>query len=271
MFWYPPQRLRTQSNAAAIATLTPGTAVTTGATSSTKGSPTQIFASTDFDVWGVTLVFSDHGFGATASDACFDLLIGANDDVLIPDILCGYSPLSQQLGSQRYWFPLFIPAGVKVSGRAAGLRTSTTMRVQAFLEGGTISPPWRVGSRCTTYGITTVPDGTTVVAGNGSEGAWTQITASTTDTHFYLVPSFQATNSTGIGGRAIAVDYGVGGSGAEIQLGSAGYSTSNVEQMSTLGDLGGEDVNVATGSRLVMRASASAVPDSYNGALHGVT
>ena len=30
MFWYPPQRLRTQSNAAAIATLTPGTAVTTG-------------------------------------------------------------------------------------------------------------------------------------------------------------------------------------------------------------------------------------------------
>ena len=37
MFWSPPQRLRTQSNADAIATVTPGTAVTTGATSSTKG------------------------------------------------------------------------------------------------------------------------------------------------------------------------------------------------------------------------------------------
>ena len=183
--------------------------------------------------------------------------------MLVANLLCGYSPLSTQLGSQRYWFPLFIPAGVKVSGRAAGLRTSTTLRVQAFLEGGTISPPWRVGSRCTTYGITTVPDGTTVVAGNGSEGAWTQITASTTDAHFYLVPSFQMTNNPSSGGRSIAVDYGVGGSGSEIQLGSASYATSNVEQMSTLGDLGGEDVNVAAGSRLVMRAAANTVVDGY--------
>ena len=96
-----PQRLRTQSNANAIATMTPGTAVTTGATSSTKGSATQLIASTKFDVWGVTLVFTDYGASATASDACFDLLLGANDDVLIPNILCGYSPLSQQLVSWR--------------------------------------------------------------------------------------------------------------------------------------------------------------------------
>ena len=271
MFWYPPQRLRTQSNAAAIATLTPGTAVTTGATSSTKGSPTQIIAATDFDVWGVTLVFSDYGAGGVASDACFDLLIGTNDDVLVANILCGYSPLTTNLGSQRYWFPLFIPAGVKVSGRAAGVRTSTAMQVQAFLEGGTISPPWRVGSRCTTYGITTVPDGTTVVAGNASEGAWTEITASTTDAHFYLVPSFQLTNETGVQGRSLAVDYGVGGSGSEIQLGSAVYAHTNQEQLSTLGDLGGEDVAVAAGSRLVMRASSTGVSEDYNGAIHGVT
>ena len=130
MYWSPPQRLRTQSNAAALATLTPGTAVTTGASSSTKGSATQLIASTNFDVWGVTLVFTDYGNGNTASDGCFDLLIGANDDVLIPNILCGYSPKSDQLGSQRYWFPLYIPAGVKVSGRAAGLRTTTDMQVQ---------------------------------------------------------------------------------------------------------------------------------------------
>ena len=251
MYWSPPQRLRTQSNAPAIATLTPGTAITTGATSSTKGSPAQIFATTNFDTWGVTLVFSDYGAGATASDACFDLLIGANDDVLIPNILCGYSPVSQQLGSQRYWFPLFIPAGVKVSGRAAGLRTSTTMQLQLFLEGGTLSPPWRVGSRVTTYGITTVPNGTNVVAGNAAEGSWTQMTASTSDDHFYLVPSFQLTNETNISGRSVLIDYGVGGSGSEVMLGSAGYVHSNVEQMSTLGDLGGEDVQVAAGSRLV--------------------
>ena len=46
---------------------------------------------------------------------------------------------------------------------------------------------------------------------------------------------------------------------------------SNLEQMSTLGDLGGEDVHVPAGSRLALRASASNTPANYNGVIHGVT
>ena len=271
MLWTPPQRLRTQSNAPTLATLTPGTAVTTGATSSTKGSATQLIASTKFDVWGVTLVFTDYGASATASDACFDLLLGANDDVRVANLLCGYSPSSSSFGTQRYWFPLYIPAGVKVSGRAAGLRTSTAMQVQIFLEGGTPSPPWRVGSRVTTYGITTVPNGTNVVAGNAAEGSWTQMTASTSEDHFYLVPSFQLTSETSISSRALNVDYGVGGSGSEVLLGSVDYGQSSFELLSTPGDLGGEDVHVPAGSRLVMRASSTGVSNNYNGALYGIS
>ena len=33
MYWSPPQRLRVQSNAPTLATVTPGTAITTGAAS----------------------------------------------------------------------------------------------------------------------------------------------------------------------------------------------------------------------------------------------
>ena len=272
MYWSPPQRLRVQSNAPALATVTPGAAVTTSATPSVKGSPAQIFASTDFDVWGVTLVFTDYGKGATASNACFDLLLGDNDDVVIADILCGYSPESSQLGSQRHWFPLFIPAGTKVSGRAAGVRASTAMQVQVFLEGGTLSPPWRVGSRVTTYGITTVPDGTAIVPAQGSEGSWAQITAATTEDHFYLVPSFQLANENGVQNRTLTIDYGRGSAGSEVVLGSTSYGHSIQEQISTLGDLGGEDLHVAAGSRLAMRGSInSTATASYNGALHGVT
>ena len=262
-----------QSNAPEVATNTPGAAITTGATASTKGSPVEIFAATNFDVWGVSLVLSEYGSGNTSSDAMLDFLIGSsgNEVPLIPNIVCGYSPLMIRLGVQRFWFPLFIPAGVRISARAAGRRTNTAMQLQVFLTGGTLSPPWAVGSRVTTYGVTSVPLGTSIVAGNGTQGAWTEITAATSEQHIFLVPSFQATNASVLADRAISVGYGHGASGSEVLAGTVSYASSNSEQISTPGDVGAVETRIPAGTRLVMRASTSASPDSYNGAIHGIT
>ena len=271
MFWSPPQRLRVQSNAPTLATVTPGTAITTGASASAKGTPVQIFSATDFDVFGITLVLSNYGTNGAASDAMLDLLVGPNDDVLIPNLIVGYS-LPWLKGGLVFRFSLYIPAGVKVSAQVAGRRTSTSMQLQAFLTGGMLSPPWRVGSRVTAYGVTSVPTGTLVNAAQSGEGTWTEITSSTTDDHFQIVPAMQFRNrSTGAANRPVVLDYGVGSSGNEIELGTCQYMTSSDESMTALGDLRGENVSVASGSRLVTRISTDGTPTDFDCALYGVT
>ena len=274
MLWTPQTGdIRVQHNSPALATATPGTAVTTGASASTKGAVAQIFAATNFDVWGITLIVTDYGDSNTASAAVLDVLIGpaGSEQVLIPDLLVGSSPVSTNMGAQRFDFPLFIPAGTRVAARAAGQRVNTAMQVQVVLRGGGDSPPWRVGRSVTAYGITAIPDGTVIVAGNATEGSWTQITAATARDHFFLVPAFQLHNDTGVAGRALVIDYGVGAAASEVELGSMGVGTSNLEMLSFSGDVSARPIYLPAGSRLAMRASAHNSPDDYNGALYGIS
>ena len=70
MLWTPQTGdIRVQHNSPAVATATPGTAVTTGASASTKGAVAQIFAATNFDVWGITLIVTDWGIVLDANIA----------------------------------------------------------------------------------------------------------------------------------------------------------------------------------------------------------
>lgn len=275
MLWVPQKgALLRQSNLPTVGSATFGNAVTTGAASGTKGSVVELISSTNFDSYMVEIWAEGYAASAVASPGCLDILIGsATESILIADLLMGNcgGAITQMTGPKRWIFPLYIPAGSRIAAQAAGSRTSTNFDVGIQLYGGAGYPPFKVGTKVDTYGIGTVPNGTTVtVGGTGAEGSWTQITASTSRDHFCLVPSWQANDSSMTALGVIQVDVGIG-SATESLLGSFNYFCQVTESMEgpiqslpLFGDF-------PSGSRLVMRASSSVAADTSNGAIHGVS
>ena len=229
-----------------------------------------------FDVYWMTVLARGYGLAATDSQGALDILVGAaTEEVLIPNLLMGFCSPSDSatgVGCKRWDFPIYIPSGTRIAAQAAGQRVSTAMRVIVYLYGGDAMPPFRVGRKVTTYGMGTVPFGTTIVPGaSAAEGAWTQVTASTTEDHFAFVPSFQCGTDTTLTRLGFAVDIGVGAA-TEEEIGQSYlfHSTDN-EMMSN-------DIcfptfhDVPATSRMVMRVSNSGVNDAgnYNAVLHAV-
>ena len=277
MLWIPQKgRLLVQHNLGSVGDVTPGTTVTTGGTTSTKGTPAELIAATAFDAYWVVVTASGYSGSAAASDGAMDLLIGsATEEVLIPDMLFGQAPdLNSVPTAPRMWqFPLYIPAGSRLAVRAAGRRVSTNFQVGIVLYGGDGIPPFRVGRKVTTYGMGTVPAGTTITPGaSGAEGSWTEIVASTTEDHFAFFPSFQVGNDTSMLLRCLSVDIGVGAATEQEIGGGYMYATGTTETMT--GPFGHEwpiFADVPSGTRLVMRASCNGTLDSYNGVIHAVS
>jgi hypothetical protein len=278
MLWVPKKGvLRVEHNTGGVGAGTLGTSVTTGAASSTKGTPAELIASTSFDAYWVRVITSIYGALATDSRGCLDILIGAaTEEVLIPNLLMGYCGVFSTAASvgPKFWdFPLYVPAGSRIAAQAAGARLSTAMRVAIFLYGGDGSPPFRTGSKVTTYGIGTVPDGTAITPGaSGAEGAWTQIVAATSEDHFALVPSFQIGGDTTTSNLAYALDLGVGAATEEEIAQSYWYSTDSAERITGPLNSMPRFQDIPSGERLSMRVSNSGANDAnYNGAIHAVS
>jgi hypothetical protein len=272
MLWVPQKGIwRLEHNLGAVGTTTPGTSVTTGAAASTKGTPVQLIAATAFDAYWITILASNYGLAATTSQGCLDILTGAaTEEVLIPDLLMGFCGGGSVLGEahKRWDFPLYIPAGSRIAARVAGDRTTTAMRVGVMLYGGSGVPPFRVGSKVTTYGITTVPAGTDVAAGySAAEGAWVQIAAATSEDHFAFLPSFHPTDgdTTFSGVKTVYLDLGIGAATEELML---GVEQSYIYRMGSGELCEGPWVSmpcfqdVPSGTRLVARCSYSGATDT---------
>lgn len=274
MLWVPQKGVfRRESNMPTVGSTTFGNAVTTGAASTTKGTPVELIASTAFDTYMMEITAEGYAASGAASPGCLDILVGsATESVLISNLLfggCGNTTLGG-LGPKRWLFPVYIPAGTRIAAQAAGNRTSVAFDVAVHLFGGSGYPPFQVGSKVETYGITTVPNGTTVTVGaSGAEGSWAQITSSTTRDHFCLVPSWQA-NDTTTTLASIQVDVGIGAA-TESLLGSFNYLSTAAEAMEGSFPLLPIFQNIPAGSRLVMRASSSGAADTSNGVIHGVS
>jgi hypothetical protein len=207
-----------------------------------------------------------------------DILIGAaTEEVLIPNLLMGFcSPTDSATGvGPKVWnFPLYIPAGSRIAVQAAGQRISTAMRVSVFLYGGDAMPPFRVGRKVTTYGMGTVPFGTTIVPGaSAAEGAWTQITASTSEDHFCVVPSFQAGTDTTMTRLMFAYDIGLGAATETEMIQSYWFTTTDNEMMRGPENPMPAFFDIKSGTRIAARVSASGVLDAgnYNTVLHCVS
>lgn len=271
-------RLLVEHNMGTVGADNPGTSVTTGAAADTKGTAVELVAATAFDVFWVTVIARGYGTSAAASQGCLDLLIGAaTEEVLIPNMLMGHcggrNGLNSCLGWKVWDFPLYIGAGSRLAAQAAGARVNTAFQVGLYLYGGVGSPNFRVGSKVTTYGVSAVPNGTTVTPGaSGAEGAWAEMTASTSEDHFALVPSFQPTGDSTLNFLTFAVDLGLGAATEEEIAQSYWFRTDTAETMDGPMPSIPHFQDIPSGSRLTMRASNSGVNDGgYNGAIHAVS
>jgi len=261
------------TNDGLVGSLTPWTAVTSGATTLTYGSAVELIsaANNTQDSWGVEVMIYATGASATASQTCVDILIGgATDDVLIPGLLCGGA---YNASIRSWYFPVHVPAGVRVAAQSASVRTSLGVRVGIRLLGGA-PPPHPVGRKVTTYGTKANNArgvGITPTASGGAASV-TQISAATTKDHFAFLPSFQLSVDTAIAG-ALLYNVGIGvGAATEERIGTWWFGMDSQEAQTGPFPAGPVFRDVPSGTRLTMLVSGSGVNESnYDGLIHAVS
>ena len=275
MLWSPGGKggYRVITNGGIVGSATPWTGVASNATTLLDGAVTELIsaANNTQDSWGIEVVVTNTGASATASQATLDILIGgATDDVLIESLIVGYAYLA---GVQRYFFPVHIPAGVRIAATLASVRTSITSRVLVNLYGGGV-PPFRVGRKVTTYGtkIDNARGQAVTPTASGGAASVTQIVASSTDDHFYFMPGFQPATDTTIT-PAGWVNIGIGvGAATEQRIGTWWYQKDTTEVFTGPFPMMGAFVEVASGQRLTMLASNSGANDAaYDGLIYAVS
>ena len=271
--WLPQKGIkRVQHNlAGAPTTLRPGTVVVTdGSSAATKGTEVELISSTNFDAYELWILATNYGTSTLAARACLDIMIGsATAEIVIANLLAGCCGAPDGTGSRsggKSWrFPLYIPSGSRIAAQVAGDRLGAGMYVAVWIRN--TAPPGRVGTKVTTYGIGTVPAGTGVTAANGSEGSWTEITASTTSDHFACMPSFQPPNDATLTPiKAFSLDIGIGAATEEL-LG--GYEQSYMYKYDASemceGPVGFNEpvyAPIPSGSRLTARLSTNGAADA---------
>lgn len=269
-------RVLREHNLGTVGDITLGATVTTGGTAATKGTAVELIASTSFDVYMVRLQVSNYGLSATISDAMLDIMVGgATEEVIIPNILVGGSrggniaaPIPSGLG-RSYSFPVYIPAGTRISAKAAGARTSTAMNVGIMLEGGHGIPPYPVASVVTSYpAAPSVPRGQAITPGtSAAEGAWTEVVASTTSAHFAVMPSFQSEQDTTMTEKQYALDIGLGAATEEMMAEGYQFGSGTGELFDGPWPDFPAYFDIPSGSRLTARVSCSGALDTNYGVM----
>jgi hypothetical protein len=166
-----------------------GVTLTASGSIHTKGSWASLLDPTSYESFGITVAI--WGLAAAASTnarALADVGIGptggGSEQVLIPDLLCGNAGQFDLVGGGGaiYHFPIYIPAGVRLSGRLQGLIASETCTMAIWLHQWALGAGDWVGTRVTAYGPNTATSsGVSHTPGNNAYATATQIVASTTN------------------------------------------------------------------------------------------
>jgi hypothetical protein len=160
--------------------------ITTPATTFTNSSITEIVASTPFDTNGiwVTVNTSQNTTGVRVS-TLLDILIGASgsEQMLIGPLSIGGHPLAA-----NFWFPIFIPAGSRLSIRARSAYATRGMSVRINFSGSPNTDTVSLPQRWVAYGLvddSSNAQGTalSLPASPPDFGNWTNLSSSTTYAH----------------------------------------------------------------------------------------
>lgn len=260
---------RTVTNTGSVGSVVPGAAVPEGASVNVYGATTEILsaANNTQESWGIHILHTAATSPAAAlAGGTLDILVGT--DTLVSSLIVGGS---FACSTRSYFFPVRIPAGVALSARFASEMAHTTdAEVAIHLHSGG-TPPFRVGSKVTTYGTKTNDARgqiVTVTAGGGA-AASTTLAASSAEDHFYWLPGFQAQNDSAVTPvSAVNVGIGIGSQ----RIGTWWFSKTTEERQSgPWPDLGVFKVAPA-GSQVNMLCSNGGANDAqYGGLIYAVS
>jgi hypothetical protein len=194
---------RLERNTTATTSAEYGTSVTCGASANTKHtSYTELIASTAYDSYGIAVRFTNVATATTITDALVDIAIGAasSETVIIPNLLAGQvgaTATAAMGGGVMYYFPIKIPAGVRLSANGQAAVAGDTVHTSVYLFQRLIPGAW-YGSRVTAYGINSsgASRGTNLSPGSNTYVDAT-LTASTTNPIRYLQLGYGNQGDTG--------------------------------------------------------------------------
>jgi hypothetical protein len=192
-----------------------GALVTGATTAHTLGAKAELVASLTHDVFWVNITFAYTGTAATLTDTLVNIYVGESgaEQVLIPNLLAGWSGNSAALGLEgmkSYQFPLYIPAGTRITAAAQSVQLAKAVRILYSFQGGGQPPVW-CGKAVEVIGITaTSSRGVSVTPASGAEGTLTSI-GTTSKEWRYVFPAIQ-------GGIA---DNTLAGSSKSLDIGAA--------------------------------------------------
>lgn len=198
----------------ADAASTTGTLITAHATVNTKGSWTELAAST-----AGTASWIDVEIAALSSTAriLVDIGLGASGSEVVLLGNLHFDGSAANSDNAVYRFPVAIPAGSRVAARIQASASGATVRVTAILATGNpggLSAPGSVqtyGADTSDSGLTSVDPGGTV----NTDSAWVQLTASTTADARWLVIAI-GHNAAGSVSLRHLVDVAMGAASSEV-------------------------------------------------------
>lgn len=255
--------------AGAVTGSSSGTTVTSSVSLNTKGSWTQLIASTPFACSALMLIAS---YGT--SSHLLDIGVGGSgsEQILIPDI--HYSGVN--VVPQITVYPVRIPEGSRIAARLASAASSNTTSLTAYLIGGGFDGA-SARSCVKTYGAVTADSGGTSVdpgATLHTKGAWSQITASTTAVTKGMIIDIGNQNNTVATAATWLFDIGVGGAGSEQVLIPNYRVSASVNETIQPAWSPVIPVDIPEGSRLAVRSQCNitdATDRLLDVVLHGIT
>lgn len=244
-----------------------GTSHTPSATADTFSTYATLVSSANVtqDVYGIMICFNNgstsNAIKNTLANIGVDTAGGTAFSTRIPDLMV--SSASALAGSGMgvwYYFPLYIPAGSSI-GIQAGSTSTTAFFTAIWLYGLPRRPEAiRTGSYVTAFGATrgTSWRGTNITLGTTAEGAFTQMGATTTLSHWWWQVGWaQADASQTL--QAVTIDV-AGGSSTTVNkllLTNQVWVTNAAEQISNVPWFQTSYNNLAAGENVYARGQTS--------------
>jgi hypothetical protein len=254
-----------QTRQAVLVNASSGASLTANTSAHTKGSWTQVIASTAAQGSWLSVLCTGFNTAATNTASLIDIAIGASGSevAVISNVSVGGAT------GLNFSFPVQIPSGSRLSARIQSVVTGgKTGTVNLYvLDAGdySLSP-----SSVDVIGTSTADSQGTSFS--GASGTWVESIASTSQRYraVSFVPSIHdadvAANTNSI------ADIGVGASGSEVTFGNYRFTTNANEFIATAEPRGldpfGRDI--PAGSRLAVKHAITANPSKYGFCLIGI-
>ena len=224
-----PSTLPSVREANISASSTIGTTVTANASANTKGNYSSLVDPTTNPSYGIWVLFRNVQVSAAVQNVLVDIAYGptggGNELIIIPDLNAGNAAADATVvGGKLYYFPIYIPSGVRVSARCQASTGGDTVVVTIWLDQMPMYP--FVAGLVSVYGRdATNSRGTSVTPGAGAFGTWTELlnaaggSGVTRPHRFWLMGMDMLADITGTDSHYLVAELGIGpNSGAVTKI-----------------------------------------------------